>query len=147
MGLLNILDKLLPDRFIDETTRKLLLEKFGASGYWYPLLGDTKPDNMEYFEIDTFKTNFGDKKLFDLVKQIGENKINEINESTDDTKINVDEIEITNSETYYCNDNVDWVIYCSHENTISIGGKILLDTLKKEWKDWKKFADTWEPKA
>ena len=144
MGLLSILDKLLPDRFIDKKTRKILLENFGVSGHYYPLYGDIKPVNMEYFDIDVFHEHFGTKKLVDILKLIGENQINEINESSDDLKINVDEIVIDNSETYYCNDNADWLIYCSHENTISIAGNIILDKLKEEWKEWESYHDTWE---
>jgi hypothetical protein len=55
----------------------------------------------------------------------------------------LDNIDLDSDETFYCNDNVDWLIYFSHEKTITIGGKTLLDKLKADWHDWDKYKDPW----
>ena len=130
-------------RYTDDKTRKLLLDKFDAVAQWYPLRVNSKQNDLEYFEEEFFQKHFGDQKLIQLIKSLGCTTINEINESRDDKKINVDELEINNSEVYYCNDTVDWVIYCSHEQTVTFGGATLLQELKQQWSDWYKFKDPW----
>ena len=40
------------------------------------------------------------------------------------------------SEGYWCDGAFDWIIYASHESSITIGGW-LLPEIKKVWSNWK----------
>jgi hypothetical protein len=72
--------------------------------------GDKKPNNMEYFDTDEFQKEFGTQKFILILKDLGETKINEINESRNDEMIHVDEIDFDNDEAIYCKNNLDWLI-------------------------------------
>jgi hypothetical protein len=130
-------------RYLDHETRNKLRDKFGARGYWYPLTG-LQPPNTEYFEADVFLKEFGEEKTIQLIKTLGDLLINEIGEAANDRKIPVEELSLDYDETFYCNVNVDWIIYRSHERTITLGGQCLTDELKKDWGEWEKFSNPWK---
>ncbi len=35
------------------------------------------------------------------------------------------------SEEFYCDDSLEWVIYCSHESTVTFGGQWLVEEVRK----------------
>lgn len=39
-------------------------------------------------------------------------------------------------EGYWCSADMDWIIYVSHENSITVGGEWLLDEIKAIWPNW-----------
>ncbi len=125
----------------DEFTRTLLHGKFGFDKfYWFPLTSDKKPADTEYFEDEVFFTQFGLENLITTVKEIGAFKVNKILETNEDTKIDADDIEPYDLlEVVYCNDKVDWLVYFSHENTVTISGLKLIDAIKQKWPDWDKL--------
>jgi hypothetical protein len=133
-------------RDLDNRTRNLMHDKFKISGYWYPLSDKNRPDDVEYFDTYVFQDKYGVQKTISLISQLGDKIINEIVEVGNDKKISVDNLDLDSDETFYCNDNVDWIIYCSHEKTITIGGKILLDKFKTDWPDLDKYRDPWATK-
>ena len=147
MGWLDRLFKMVfRKRALDNSTRNLMRDKFKISGYWYPLCDKKRIDDVEYFEKEVFLDKYGEKKTINLLNQLGDKTINEIVEVGNDKKISVDNLDLTSDETFYCNDNVDWIIYCSHEKTITIGGKILLDKFKTDWPELDKYKDPWATK-
>jgi hypothetical protein len=40
---------------------------------------------------------------------------------------------------------MDWIIYFTHEETVTIGGEWLVETVKTKWKDWKNYIN-WDTK-
>jgi hypothetical protein len=40
------------------------------------------------------------------------------------------------AEGFWCNNNFDWVIYASHESSITVGGWLLAE-IKNVWPNWK----------
>jgi hypothetical protein len=58
------------------------------------------------------------------------------------------EIELSILEPQYANggeqystaDTADWIVYASHESSITVGGDWLIDLLKKCWLDWNQRA-------
>lgn len=129
----------------DVLTRSILAEKLGVTGhYWYPLAGGPKPINVECFEASVFLDKYSLDKLINVIKGLGNLTINSILETDEDSKISIDELDCyCGIEVIYCNDNVDWAIYFSHENTVTLIGQILIDTIKKDWSDWDKYKDYW----
>ena len=50
-----------------------------------------------------------------------------------------------NGETYWFDDSLDWVVYKSHEGTITFGGRWLVDRVKEVWSEWPDYAK-WDTK-
>ena len=125
--------------------RNKLKERWGIKhrGFWIPLDGVLRED-IEFFNYTVFQKAFGTEKLKVVIKNLGHELINELNEADYDTKVNVDELKTYQAlELYYTPDNVEWVIYISHENTITFGGQKLLDKIKEQWTDWTQFNKQW----
>jgi hypothetical protein len=128
---------------IDATTRQLLADKFGFHDfYWWPLNG-AKPADTECFSDESFCIKLGRPLLVQTIKEMGENQLHKINEADEDEIIKTEDIESYNLiEVVYCNDNADWLIYFSHENTVTVSGKKLIDALKKNWADFDSLKET-----
>jgi|SRR6187200_3268289 len=125
--------------------RDKLKEKWAIEyrDYWIPLDGDIREDT-EFFNYRIFQKEFGMEKLRGLISDLGHVFIYELNEGNDDEKVGVIEMEdYSGLELYYTNEDCDWVVYLSHENTITIAGQSLLNALKIKWTDWNKYARQW----
>lgn len=122
---------------IDTTTRKLLADKFGFQDfYWWPLNG-SKPADTECFTDEAFSEKLGHSNLVQTLKEMGVDQLRKINEIHEDEIIKTDDIwSYDGIEVVYCNDNADWLIYFSHENTVTVSGKKLIDALKKNWPEF-----------
>ncbi len=128
----------------DSSTRQLLADKFDFQDFcWWPLNGSTKPVDTECFSDEAFNTKFGHSKLVQTIKEMGNNELRKINEVHEDEIIKTDDIwSYDGIEVVYCNDNADWLIYFSHENTVTVSGKKLIDALKKNWSDFNSLKET-----
>ncbi len=125
--------------------RKILADKLGIDKfYWYPLTTDSKPDNAEFFETNTFQEKFGLDKLIEMINFFGDTLINSLTETGENIKINTSDLEpYCGLEVIYCNNTADWAIYFSHENTVTFIGQKIIDELKKQWPNFDKYKDPW----
>lgn len=48
-------------------------------------------------------------------------------------------------EGFWTSGNMDWIIYASHDGTITFGGEWLINELKSSWGDWKSHI-AWDTK-
>lgn len=104
--------------------------------YWYPLTTE-KPENVEAFQDAYFEKEIGKEKLQEILYKHGIEKVFEIREDGLDYEF---ELSIFNpyyngAEGFWCDTNYDWIIYASHESSITIGGW-LLDEVKAVWTNW-----------
>jgi hypothetical protein len=127
----------------DIQTRQLLADKFDFRNfYWWPLNGHKLADT-ECFTDQTFSINFGIPSLIQTIKDMGVNQLHKINEINEDEVIKTEDIwSYDGIEVVYCNDNVDWLIYFSHENTVTVSGKNLIDALKENWPEFENSKAT-----
>lgn len=113
--------------------------------YWIPLDFQALKSDIEYFEYHSFESNFGVENLKEIIQKINLGKIYEISEDLEDNEIKVYEIHgYEMLELFYTNESADWVVYLSHENTITIAGGSLLREIKKEWVHWKNWNRPYE---
>ncbi|MEG2102423.1 MAG: hypothetical protein RRY99_13030 [Flavobacterium sp.] len=129
-----------------EFTKLILKEKWKINPYdfWIPLKGKVE-NNTCYFEIEDFKNNFGYKKLNEILERINIGNIYSFNEVKEEKIIN--EINLSDYnflDIFYTNENADWVIYQTHEGTISFAGKELIENIKLFWKNWEEKINPWE---
>lgn len=130
---------------MENTIRKDLYNKFGIGDYYYyPLNGD-KPADCEYFDSIDFLKFFGIERLSSLILSLGDAEIYEAQETLSIKKVHAEAIhDYEGLELIYCNQSIDWAIYFSHENTITIVGKALPNKIKEAWADWERFSHPWE---
>lgn len=118
---------------------KRITDIWGIQGSdWYPITGN-KPANVEAFEDKYFYSNISTNNLIEALSSQGTNRIWELREYGAEYEI---VIELFNpyyngAEGYWTSDSLDWLLYCSHESSITVGGW-LLDEIKKLWPFWRK---------
>ncbi|MET4076783.1 hypothetical protein [Hymenobacter sp. UYCo722] len=133
----------------NETVRQQLREKWGIDPrkMWLPLIGRLSADTI-YFEYNVFEQQFGVAQLQNLLPELGEKSwwaISEVGEDKSGVSAEVKSFAHQSQiEMYYCNATPDWVVYISHENTIALAGKALLDHLKRAWPDFVSYCNPWE---
>lgn len=130
-----------------------LREKWAVSFYWYPLAAKPPGRELEVFVASAFNENFYDTNgRSTLLRRIFEKKgIKSIFEFYERTGSKPCEVEVTDflwicypagegdGEGFWTSVQMDWIIYCSHEDTITLGGWIL-DEVKSVWPNWKDAA-------
>ncbi|MBP1961185.1 hypothetical protein [Paenibacillus aceris] len=42
-------------------------------------------------------------------------------------------------EGFWFTDEMNWIIYCSHENSITFGGELLIRRIKENWSEWNEY--------
>ncbi|HEX8564624.1 MAG TPA: hypothetical protein VF648_03075 [Pyrinomonadaceae bacterium] len=105
--------------------------------YWYPLTLH-KRDDIEAFQDTYFEKEFGSKKLQKILRNRGVEKVFEIREygASYELELSVFEPYYNGAEGYWCDSKNDWIIYASHESSITIGGW-LLSEVQALWSNWK----------
>ena len=118
--------------------RQKLLEiwQFGKYAYWYPLHGDAPP-NTVYMAQDELK--YADcLAIAKWIQKISGNRIFLLTESEGDFEqdISLDDVDDVEDITTDLNEDVvvdkslSWMIYGSHENTITFTGKQLVEFIE-----------------
>lgn len=130
-----------------KNVRNRIIDEWDAGeSYCYPL-NTSDRDDFICFPQDFFLKDFGLDQLKKTLGKLGiQNcyRLNEYPKDNEDYKIDLDNVIAYNGlEKYYCDDSNSWIIYFSHENTVTFGGKKLIQTIKNEWGNWKKVAFKW----
>lgn len=111
--------------------------------YWYPLIESNKEDIISFESSYIFN-----KEKLSNIKNIllkhGVTQIYEFRESGLLFKIdNINNYNFWDSDDYFWNnegfwfdDSMDFIIYISHEETLTFGGEAIIKELKNCWKDW-----------
>jgi len=108
-----------------------------TGGYWYPL-AHRQRDDIEAFQDAYFEKEVGTEKLQTIFRDRGAETLLEMREDgiNYELELSVFEPYYNGSEGYWCDGTFDWIIYASHESSITIGGWILPE-IKKVWSNWK----------
>lgn len=110
--------------------------------YWYPLI-DSSMDGLIAFREDAFDREFGIQNVRKILLQNGNKRVWTLMEFGPEYELGISEFDPlyyhTGTESYSFSQLADWVIYASHEGTVTIGGKVLIDEIKTKWPDWECF--------
>lgn len=120
-----------------KSVRKKLTSRWELpENYWYPLTIE-KPENVEAFQDAYFEKEIGAEKLQKILSEHKVEKIYEIREDGLDYEFELSVFEpyYNGAEGFWCDTNYDWIIYASHESSITIGGW-LLNEVKTTWINW-----------
>ncbi len=106
---------------------KKISEKWGAAGdYWYPL-GDRTHPSLLALELDLIDEAKLQSSLRKFMVDFGETRIFELREHGPENYLldaGVDDFFCSDAEGYWIPQSNEWIIYCSHEGTITLGGSI-----------------------
>jgi hypothetical protein len=131
-------------RTLSEIERTLLWEdlsgRWEIRDFWYPLT-EPKPPETEAFMEDYFAAEIGFNALRAILSAHGIGRIFELREFEHSPEYQLDvegfnPVYTLNGEGYWFSAEMDWVIYASHENSITIAGEWLLAEIKKIWPGW-----------
>lgn len=123
--------------------RKQLLGLWNFDGgYWNPL-DDKSPKETVFLMKENL--NVDDcNKIVDYLISNSNNRLYEVTEDRIDYEIEFDSFEIDLYETIVADKTFDWVIYGSHEGTITFGGTALTNFIKSLFIDRKDKLNKWE---
>lgn len=118
-----------------------------AEHMWVPLTGHLQ-ENTAYFEYSQFEQLFGMERLREILSQLSQEPVFAISEVGEDYQGPITIVEEYGSqqliEMYYCDEHASWVVYVSHENTVTLAGQELLAHVKSAWPDMDLLANPWE---
>lgn len=120
------------------TIRDRLQTDWGVSqGYWYPLT-DRKREDIEAFQDNYFEKEVGIETLRTIFRTHGIETLWEMREDgiNYELELSVFEPYYNGNEGYWCDATFEWIIYASHESSVTIGGWLLAE-VKDVWSGWK----------
>lgn len=114
-----------------------------SESFWYPLAG-SQPRDVVAFESHPFREAEVPERMRDILHIHGIERLWEMTECDLDYELDLSLFQprYKASEGYWSSGDLDWIVYVSHESTVTIGGW-LLDELKTMWPSWQ--AHEWNP--
>jgi hypothetical protein len=131
-----------------------LRARWGIDGfYWYPLdreETDEPPPHTVAFAAEPFGEE-GDAAdlLRGVLAELGAARVLLLSEPPEpDREIALEEIEFEyrGEETIVTDGSFDWLVYVSHESSVTVAGELLLWALKEawpSWDDWTSWGQYW----
>ena len=134
----------------DEESQRLwslLKSQWGVDGFWYPLDRsghDTPPPDAVAFQAAPFWDNKLVEALQGIFRAAGLVRVYELREDAQSADREVD-LELLRpwynlNEGFWLDDTGDWVIYASHDGSVTVAGARLLPALKQVWRNWAEFT-------
>lgn len=114
-----------------------------GSRYWYPLEG-VAPPNTIVFRADAFEEKFGHERLQYLLSEFGVEQVFELNEHQGaepeyEVAVALVDVFYRGDEVYWTPQGQEWLIYVSHENSVTFSGERLINTIQGTWRDYPSY--------
>lgn len=125
-----------------QDVRKNLLERWNFDGdYWDPLAHKC-PSTSLFLATDCItKTEYD--AMIHFISEHAQYPLLELTEQGEDTEIDFCEFHPKCYETLYCDHTYSWVIYGSHESTITFAGAELLHFIYKLFSERESILNQW----
>lgn len=113
-----------------------------GEGYWFPLREGPIPPNVMAFHVEYYEKMNGLGLIREALVRRGISRVFELNELGPDEPDNEIELSILKPAylwggDQYCTDaSADWVVYASHESSVTIAGEWLTRVFKEKWPEW-----------
>ncbi len=119
-----------------ESIKKLLNKKWYIdldNDYWIPLSLKSYPKlDTVHCDLKDFITNVGLSNLNKIINTMNNHKIFKIEPFVSFEEFDSIDIRITvGADEFYTNETADWVVYITHENTITFGGVEIIKKVKE----------------
>jgi hypothetical protein len=117
-----------------------LHERWGASEgqHWHPLLSDDLPPHVLAFEQAGFARAITTVSLQGILRQHGVEHIWELREFGPEYELDLKSLKptYTGGEGYWTSGDMTWLMYASHESSITVAGEWLITAVKEAWPNW-----------
>lgn len=115
---------------------------------WHPLTQGEMPQDVLAFQASEFHRRVGSTVLRNILADQGITRVWELREFGEyppEYEIDVSWLEpfYNGSEGYWASGDMDWLIYASHEDSLTFAGAWLVNAVKEAWADWP--SHLWEP--
>lgn len=112
-----------------------------GGNYWFPLREGNPPPNLMPFHEEFFHAMKGPDLLREALADRGITRVFQLHEfGPPDYEIELSIFESRyagGGEQYSTSESLDWLIYASHESSITIAGDWLAAFFRQEWPDWR----------
>jgi hypothetical protein len=115
--------------------------------FWYPLSCKEPPPGVVALQADWFYHAIPLASLRALLTDRGITRVWELREDGRDYELAMELLEpwYTGLEGFWFADTCDWLIYASHESSITLAGQWLIDAVQSLWPAWHEHIyDGWE---
>ena len=139
-------------RELTDAERDALWERASAEWdvrdqHWHPLAETTRPD-VAAFRASAFHAAVGAPGLRASLAGHGVERVIETREFLE---LPTRELDLADAdfaydfaEGYWCDAALDWLVYASHEDSLTIGGTWLIEAVKATWPDWREhYWESW----
>lgn len=124
------------------TVRQQLLERWNYNGgYWAPLTGNIPSNTL--FVAQSALTPADRSAIMDYICQHATPHLLEITEDETDAEITCSELDLDSYETVYCDENYNWLLYTSHESTLTFAGEQLLVFVRQLFAGREEILNQW----
>ena len=105
-------------------------------GYWYPLTDGTRPD-VAAFDAAAFHDGAPPARLQGILRGRGVERVWELREYGPEYEQDVPLFDphYNGAEGYWSSGALDWIVYASHESSVTVGGW-LLEEVRVLWPAW-----------
>jgi hypothetical protein len=120
---------------------------WGVSGYWYPLTAAARQDVLAV-QAPYFDRDVGADGLRGALRALGTDHVLELREYGPNYRIDLCWFEptYTGAEGFWCSAEVPlqekWLVYASHESSVTLGGAPLIQKVKDLWPEWERYIWT-----
>lgn len=106
------------------------------AGYWYPL-ADCALSDVVAFKVGAFAVAVTQECLQDILSAHGIDRIWELREYGPEyvEDVSLFEPSYNFAEGYWTSGDMDWIVYASHEGSITVAGWLLM-SIKEVWPSW-----------
>ncbi|MDP9352721.1 MAG: Imm31 family immunity protein [Chloroflexota bacterium] len=119
-------------------------------GYWHPLLCEELPADVIAFDANRFHEGVPPPVLQNILAAQGIRRLWELHEYGPEYEIYLELFEpiYTGSEGYWTAGDMGWLVYASHEGSVTVAGSWLVEAIQAAWPDWEQHVYIeWDPKA
>jgi len=120
-------------------------QRWGTEGgYWYPLQGNAPPDAVA-FDVDAFDQHVPAPVFQAILGDHGLQSAFELREYGPEYELELALVvpSYNGAEGYWTAGEFDWLVYASHESTVTVAGDWLVRSVQQQWPTWSEHLVMW----
>ncbi len=103
--------------------------------YWYPLAPCVRDDVLALF-LSRFEAEVPYDAVQEILRRFTRGRVYWLRESEASEIVRDEDLPYGEPESYLCDDSMDWIVYTSHEDSITFGGVRLIAAVKRGLPSW-----------
>jgi hypothetical protein len=136
--------RMLSDSEVEELSKRLRGTWGVEGGYWFPLT-DVPREDVLAFRAAEFRREVSVEHVQEILRTRGVDHVWELREYGPSYEMELSELDpvYAGAEGFWFSSTLDWIIYASHENSITVGGEWLIAEIRRIWPSWEQWI--WMP--